>query len=93
MIKIGNKNYSEIKNFLMAIGLATVFIFAGCKDKIDSHTAQPGIGSINGIQVVIPAEYKFFPVQYKGDEIWINPPVRHAPGADVPIESFGLLLC
>ncbi|WP_153099397.1 hypothetical protein [Paraburkholderia hayleyella] len=92
MIKVSNKNYSEINNFLMAIGLATVFIFAGCKDKIDNHTAQPGIGSINGIQVIIPAEYKFFPVQYKGDEIWSNPPVRHAPGPDVPIESFSLLL-
>jgi hypothetical protein len=53
---------------------------------------QPGIGAIHGIRIMIPAEYKFFPVEYEGDEIWAQPPQRHAPGPDVPISSFSLLL-
>jgi hypothetical protein len=53
---------------------------------------QPGIGAIHGVRIRIPAEYKFFPVEYEGDEIWARPPRRHAPGPDVPISSFSLLL-
>jgi hypothetical protein len=53
---------------------------------------KPGMGSINGVRLEIPAAYMFFPVEYEGDEIWERPPRRHAPGPDVPIRSFSLLI-
>ena len=50
------------------------------------------MGTIHGVRMVIPAEYKFFGVEYEGDDIWSSPPRRHTPGPDVPIRSFGILL-
>lgn len=74
---------------LLTAFVLTVTLAYYSKDKARN---QPGIGAIHGVRIKIPAEYKFFPIEYEGDEIWARPPKRHAPGPDVPISSFSLLL-
>jgi hypothetical protein len=74
---------------LLAAFVLTVTLAYYSKDKARN---QLGIGAVHGVRIRIPAEYKFFPVEYEGDEIWARPPRRHAPGPDVPISSFSLLL-
>jgi hypothetical protein len=84
-------NLTPKKTFIL---LLTAFLMTVALARCSKEKAlnQPGIGSIHGVRIMIPAEYKFFPVEYQGDEIWANPPRRHAPGPDVPISSFSLLL-
>ncbi|SIO54679.1 hypothetical protein SAMN05444172_3148 [Burkholderia sp. GAS332] len=84
-------NLTPKKTFIL---LLTAFVMTVALARCSKEKAlnQPGIGSIHGVRIMIPAEYKFFPVEYQGDEIWANPPRRHAPGPDVPISSFSLLL-
>jgi hypothetical protein len=84
-------NLTPKKTFIL---LLTAFVMTVALARCSNEKAlnQPGIGSINGIRIVIPAEYKLFPVEYEGDEIWENPPQRHRPGPDVPIRSFSILL-
>ncbi|WP_174769683.1 calcium-binding protein [Paraburkholderia bonniea] len=81
-----------MKKILIGIGLAAVIFWAGCLREGNKKPAEPGIGSMNGVRLVIPADYQFFMIQYEGDRIWANPPVRHPPGPDVPIVEFTLLL-
>jgi hypothetical protein len=70
-----------------------ICLFASACSRGDGGSQPaPGIGSIYGTRIVIPAQYKFFPVEYEGDDIWARPPTRHVPGPDVPIRSFSLLL-
>jgi hypothetical protein len=68
------------------------FVLSLCWHAGKQPPSQPGIGSIHGMRLEIPAEYVFFPVEYDGDEIWTQPQKRHEPGPDVPIRSFSLLL-
>jgi len=76
-----------------AVCLALALAVTACsKSDMPPKQAMPGIGRLSGVQLSIPAEYQFFPVEYDGDEIWARPPKRHAPGPDVPIRSFSLLL-
>ncbi|WP_429295216.1 hypothetical protein [Paraburkholderia atlantica] len=74
--------------FLVAFSLGT----AGCSRVEPAKPPMPGMGTIHGVRMVIPAEYKFFGVEYEGDDIWARPPKRHAPGPDVPIRSFSIML-
>jgi hypothetical protein len=65
---------------------------AACSKGNGRQPDPPGMGAIHGVRMVIPAEYKFFGVEYEGDDIWAHPPKRHSPGPDVPIRSFSILL-
>ncbi len=82
----------HMKRILLPLLAALCLATTACS-KTDPKTASaPGMGTIHGIRMVIPAEYKFFGVEYEGDEIWARPPKRHQPGPDVPIRSFSILL-
>jgi hypothetical protein len=83
----------NLKSGVLFIILVSLFLtLSVCSQGKKPNSSRPGIGSINGTRFVIPAEYKFFPVEYEGDDIWAQPPKRHAPGPDVPIRGISLLL-
>jgi hypothetical protein len=81
-----------MKKLLLYFCFVLLLLSAGCSKSEPAKPPAPGIGRLQGVRMEIPDEYQFFSVEYEVDEIWTNPPKRHAPGPDVPIRSFSLLL-
>lgn len=54
--------------------------------------ATKAVGRIGGVSVSVPRQYQFFPITYKGEDIWSGKHLPGKPTLDTPISTISLLV-
>lgn len=82
--------FREALAYWMIVALLLLTGSSAQSESSDSLYGPPSVGNLKGVCVSIPSEYRFFPINYVGEDVWSGKHIKGPATFDTPIQSFSI---